>query len=308
MKVLLFCDPGIDDSLAIIYALNHPGIDLAGIVTSYGNVTKKQATINAAYLTSLGGRPDIPVIAGAEFPLTGESTAFYPEIHGDDGMGPIRPPDNSPGNYQEFSYVFKIIAEHLNDLIIVDVGRSTSLALAFNLNVSLMKRVQRIYLMGGAFLVPGNVTPCAEANFHGDPIAANVVLKYGKEIYISPLNITNQAIITREIASYIYTASHSPFKELIPPITEYYSAYYRKMNPGMRGAPVHDVVPLYHLMNPSFIVTKERKTEVLICREGKGTSVADFRNSSRNDGSRRHIAISFDYRHYIADFIKTMTD
>ncbi|MBS2968151.1 nucleoside hydrolase [Metabacillus sp. KIGAM252] len=307
MKVLLFCDPGIDDSLAIIYALQHPQIELLGIVTSYGNVSKEQATLNAAYLAGLAGRSDIPVISGAEFPLSGENTTYYPEIHGPDGLGPIRPPASIQGNYQGFMHLYKVIEDHLDDVVIIDVGRSTSLAAAFNLNKNLMMKVNRIYIMGGAFYVPGNVTPLAEANFHGDPIAANVVLKYAKEVFISPLNITNHAIVTREVASYIYNSAHSVFKELIPPITEYYAAYYRKMNPGMRGAPVHDVLPLYQLLNHSFIITKERKVTVLTCDDGRGTSAADFRNSSKNDGSQRHIGLLFDYRHFISDFIKTMT-
>ncbi|MGD6818094.1 nucleoside hydrolase [Metabacillus sp. 113a] len=308
MKVLLFCDPGIDDSLAIIYALMHPDIELLGIVTSYGNVSKDQATVNAAYLAGLAGRSDIPVISGAEFPLSGENTVYYPEIHGSQGLGPIRPPVSVQGNYQEFHYLYKIIEGNIQDLVIVDVGRSTSLAAAFNLNQSLMTKVKKISLMGGAFLVPGNVTPMAEANFHGDPIAANVVLKYAAEVVISPLNITNSAIVTREIANFIYNQSASPFKNLIPPVTDYYSAYYQKMNPGMKGAPIHDVIPFYQLMNPAFVLTKERKITVLTCQEGRGTSEADLRSSSRNDGSKRFIGLQFDYRHFISDFIKIMVN
>ncbi|AZB42126.1 nucleoside hydrolase [Bacillus sp. FJAT-42376] len=307
MKVLLFCDPGIDDSLAIIYALQHPGIDLLGIVTSYGNVSKEQATVNAAYLAGLAGRSDLPIISGAEFPLSGENTQYYPEIHGPDGLGPIRPPKQVQGNYKGFAHLFSIVKNHLNDLAIIDVGRSTSLSAAFNLNRDLMMRVNKIYLMGGAFHVPGNVTPLAEANFHGDPIAVNVVLKYAKEVFIAPLNITNHALVTREIANYIYTASRSVFKELIPPVTDFYAAYYRKMNPGMKGAPVHDVLPFYYMMNEGLLFAKERKVSVLTCEDGRGTSVADLRNSSRNDGSKRHIALQFNYRHFIADFIKIMT-
>lgn len=119
-KVLLFADPGIDNSLAIIYALLHQEIELMGIVTSYGNVSKEQSTANAAYLLQLAKRGDIPVFEGAAFPLSGEISAYYPEIHGEEGLGPIRPPENISGNYKPFSYVFELVEQNINDIIIVD--------------------------------------------------------------------------------------------------------------------------------------------------------------------------------------------
>lgn len=91
-KVLFLGDPGIDDSLAIMYGLLHPDIDIVGVVTGYGNVTQEKATSNAAYLLQLAGREDIPVINGAKIPLSGDITTYYPEIHGAEGLGPIRPP------------------------------------------------------------------------------------------------------------------------------------------------------------------------------------------------------------------------
>ncbi|UOK58806.1 nucleoside hydrolase [Bacillus sp. OVS6] len=233
-KILLFADPGIDDSLAIIYALLSPEIELLGIVTSYGNVTKQQATENAAYLLKLAGREDIPVIEGATFPLSGEVSVYYPEIHGEEGLGPIRPPKGLNVVVRDFSYIFDIIKQN-KDITIVDTGRTTSLSNAFNLKLELMKEIKEIYLMGGAFFVPGNVTPLAEANFYGDPIAVNVVLDYANEVYITPLNVTNRAIVTREIANYIYSIASNPFKELIPSITNYYADAYAKLRPGGEG-------------------------------------------------------------------------
>ncbi|WP_420482323.1 nucleoside hydrolase, partial [Bacillus pseudomycoides] len=84
-KVLFLGDPGIDDSLAIMYGLLHPEIEIVGIVTGYGNVTQEQATSNAAYLMQLAGREDIPIINGAKMPLSGEFITYYPEIHGAEG-------------------------------------------------------------------------------------------------------------------------------------------------------------------------------------------------------------------------------
>ena len=131
VKVLFFGDPGIDDTLAIMYGLLHPEIEIVGIVTGYGNVEQEQATENAAYILSLANRMDIPLISGAKGPLSGEFTPFYPEIHGPDGLGPITPPKTIESELLNFDEVFTIIERYENDLIIVDVGRSTSLANAF---------------------------------------------------------------------------------------------------------------------------------------------------------------------------------
>jgi purine nucleosidase len=305
-KILLFADPGIDDSLAIIYALLNPEIELLGIVTSYGNVTKQQATENAAYLLKLAGREDIPVIEGATFPLSGEVSVYYPEIHGEEGLGPIRPPKGLNVVVRDFSYIFDIIKQD-KDITIVDTGRTTSLSNAFNLKLELMKEINEIYLMGGAFFVPGNVTPLAEANFYGDPIAVNVVLDYANEVYITPLNVTNRAIVTREIANYIYSIASNPFKELIPSITNYYADAYAKLRPGGRGASIHDVFTLYYMLNKDKIYSVTKDVEVSVLETARGLSYADFRNNQMQPGARHTIALDFQYQDFLADFIKVMS-
>lgn len=305
-KILLFADPGIDDSLAIIYALLSPEIELLGIVTSYGNVTKQQATENAAYLLKLAGREDIPVIEGATFPLSGEVSVYYPEIHGEEGLGPIRPPKGLNVVVRDFSYIFDIIKQN-KDITIVDTGRTTSLSNAFNLKLDLMKEINEIYLMGGAFFVPGNVTPLAEANFYGDPIAVNVVLDYANEVYITPLNVTNRAIVTREIANYIYSIASNPFKELIPSITNYYADAYAKLRPGRRGASIHDVFTLYYMLNKDKIYSVTKDVEVSVLETARGLSYADFRTNQMQPGARHTIALDFQYQDFLADFIKVMS-
>jgi purine nucleosidase len=305
-KILLFADPGIDDSLAIIYALLSPEIELLGIVASYGNVTKQQATENAAYLLKLAGREDIPVIEGATFPLSGEVSVYYPEIHGEEGLGPIRPPMGLKLVVRDFSYIFDIIKQN-KDITIVDTGRTTSLSNAFNLKLELMKEIKEIYLMGGAFFVPGNVTPLAEANFYGDPIAVNVVLDYANEVYITPLNVTNRAIVTREIANYIYSIASNPFKELIPSITNYYADAYAKLRPGGRGASIHDVFTLYYMLNKDKIYSVTKDVEVSVLETARGLSYADFRTNQMQPGARHTIALNFQYQDFLADFIKVMS-
>ncbi|WP_028782260.1 nucleoside hydrolase [Thalassobacillus devorans] len=310
-NVLLFCDPGIDDSLAIMYALLNPEINVVGIVSSYGNVPQEQATENVAYLLQLAGRDDIPIIAGARSPLSGEIAVFYPEIHGEEGLGPIRPPETIQHEVVNFDEIFTIIDKYKNNLVIVDVGRSTSLAIAYLLGgEEYLHKVKAVYCMGGAFLVPGNVTPVAEANFHGDAIAANLVLNKLRNVFITPLNVTNYAIITPETIRQITSQPFNPFTPLIKPIFDYYTAAYKKLDPSLAGSPLHDVFTIFALANPAQVQYNNREASVSIEFDNtKGVSFADFRARSSEQVTENtdHIAISFNYEAFVKDFINVMT-
>lgn len=308
-KVLFFGDPGIDDSLGIMYGLLHPDIEIVGIVTGYGNVSQEQATENAAFLLALAGRRDIPIITGAKMPLSGEFVSFYPEIHGEEGLGPIRPPKNIKVDFFNYDEIFKIIEKYQNELIIVDVGRSTSLAIAFILGGDIMKKVKGFYLMGGAFLVPGNITAEAEANFHGDPIASNLVVEKGHNVTIIPLNVTNNAIVTPEVVDYISNNVQNRFGPLIKPIFDYYFEAYKKNVPGIKGAPLHDVVTLSALVNPNLIDYASRRVKVELAGEAKGKTIADFRPKPdfAPVETLDRIGLQLNYQVFINDFIRIMT-
>ncbi len=310
-NVLLFCDPGIDDSLAIMYALLNPKVNVVGIVSSYGNVPQQQAIQNVAYLLQLAGREDIPIIAGARSPLSGEIAIFYPEIHGEEGLGPIRPPDTVQREVVNFDEIFKIINYYAHNIFIVDVGRSTSLAIAFLLGgEEQLRKVRGIYCMGGAFLVPGNVTSLAEANFHGDAIAANLILDKGRNVYITPLNVTNYAIIKPENIDQITSQPFNSFSDLIKPIFEYYNDAYKKLDPSLSGSPLHDVFTLFALVNPQQVRYVNREASVSINFDNtKGVSIADFRPRSTEETTEAtdFIAISFNYQAFLEDFIQIMT-
>ncbi|WP_078381266.1 nucleoside hydrolase [Sutcliffiella halmapala] len=311
-KVLLFCDPGIDDSLAIIYALLNPAIQLVGIVTSYGNVNQEQATQNVAYLLELAKRDNVVLIGGAKSPLSGEFTPFYPEIHGEEGLGPIRPPEMIKEELLNFDTVFNLIEEYGPELLIVDVGRMTSLAIAFNLaGPEIMNTVQGFYLMGGAFLVPGNVTAGAEANFYGDPLAAEIVTTKVERGVIYPLNVTNDAIVTPTIIDEIVATENNPFQPLMKAIFDYYYEAYQKLVPGIQGSPLHDVLTLFAITNPQAFKYIEKKVFIGLTEETlRGVSIADFRPRAEEEPEEQTVAIALelDYQEFIADFINVMTN
>ena len=310
-NILLFCDPGIDDSLAIMYALLNPAFNVVGLVTGYGNIDQEQATQNAAYLLTLAGREDVVLIGGAKGPLSGEFVPYYPEIHGEEGLGPIQPPETIVGELLNYDSVFKLIEQYDGDLIIVDVGRLTSLAIGFILGGDdVMNSVQQFYLMGGAFFVPGNVTPAAEANFYGDPIAADLVLEKAQNVALYPLNVTNKAIITPEVIDTIAETENNPFQPLMKAIFDYYYEAYKKLVPSIPGSPLHDVLTLYAVANPEKFGYTKRRVRVETA-EGplKGATIADFRPRPEEEDEEKeeYIALEFDYDDFVEDFIRVMT-
>jgi purine nucleosidase len=278
-NILMYVDSGVDDSFALMYALLHPELNVVGVVSGYGNITKEQSLDNTAYLLKLAGREDIPIIAGVAGPLSGEITHYYPEIHGEKGLGPIQPPPDFEGlKVYDINKVRDILEKYKNNLIIIGVGRQTDLALPFIVyGRDAFKDVNAFYLMGGAFLVPGNVTEEAEANFYADPIAADSVIEKAHNVFIHPLNITNIATIRPAEIDKIVQNSKNPFKDLIKPAYDYYFNAYKELIPGIDGAPLHDVVPLFALTNPGAVQYVPKQVRVEQFGKARGKSIADFR-------------------------------
>lgn len=311
MNILLFSDTGIDDTVAIIYALYHPDIELKGIVECYGNVERDKTLRNGHYLMKLAGKEkEIPVISGATGPLNGESPTYFPEIHGEEGLGPIHPPVSAEHYSEQTNYdkLFEIIKANKNDLTIVNVGRLTSLATAFNLSPEVMKYVSAYYIMGGAFLVPGNASPVAEANFYGDPLAANIVMEKAKNISLLPLNVTMKAVIRPKMVDYIARQQTTKIGKVIKPILDFYYKAYQDLVPGIEGGVLHDVVAMSAAINGDRFLTYVDK-KVQVAHQGgaaKGLSIADFRPRSEDSGTDmkdERIAMEIDYDKFIHDLM-----
>jgi purine nucleosidase len=312
-KVMLFVDTGIDDAVALIYALLHPQIDVVGIVSGYGNVEQEKVLRNVYYILNLAKREEIPIISGATGPLSGDILTYYPEIHGPEGLGPIMPPvkEGSIRELSNFDTIFTIIDRYKNDLYIMNLGRLTSLALAYLISPETMGMVKKINIMGGAFLVPGNVTSVAEANFYGDALAASLVMDKAERVSLFPLNITNTALLTPDMVNYIDAYGAKKISKLVKPMIDYYYKSYQKLVPGIQGSPLHDVVPLSAMIQPDICryVKKRVKVET-IGNQTKGMSVADFRppleNDAKVESNLQSIAMSLNYQSFIDDVIQTL--
>lgn len=310
-KVLLFSDFGVDDVIAVLYAFYTDEIEIVGIVADYGNVSKQTALKNVKFLENLTGTTR-PVIGGAVSPLTGELPQYFPEIHGVAGLGPITPNNLEVKDtfLENFFEVREMITKYQHDITIYSAGRLTSLATAFILYPETMKLVKDIYIMGGAFGVPGNVTPAAEANIYGDPYAANIVLELSaKPAYIIPLDVTKYAIFTPEMINDLdlyFKQTGDKVGAIIKPLVDYYQQFYKKTYPDISGSPLHDLLAIWALKPYSEVEFVQVPVKIEVNRGTTfGQSGGDFREIAEKEKWKVHnVAVNFNYRQFIEDVFK----
>lgn len=186
------CDTGIDDSLALAYLMASPEIDLVGIGSVSGNIHAAQAAVNTLDLLDMGGRDDVPVAVGAHDFLTHPYDGGVPHIHGVNGVGNIELPHTGrrPTAESSAAMLVRLAHEHPGELGVIAVGPLTNLALALQHDPSIAGKVRQVTVMGGAALVPGNLTPVAEANILNDPEAAAAVVAATWPVVLVPLDVT----------------------------------------------------------------------------------------------------------------------
>ncbi|HZU01217.1 MAG TPA: nucleoside hydrolase, partial [Ktedonobacteraceae bacterium] len=195
-KIILDCDPGHDDAIAILLAARHPAIDLLAITTVAGNQSVEKTTHNALKVCSLANIRDVPVAKGMDRPLV-RPARHAADIHGESGMdGPNIPePDIELAPQHGVDLLIELLMNSDGDITLVPTGPLTNIATAIRREPAIVPKIKAISLMGGAIGL-GNVTPAAEFNIWCDPEAAAIVFGCGRPITMSPLEVTHQALAT----------------------------------------------------------------------------------------------------------------
>jgi hypothetical protein len=254
--VIYDTDPGVDDAMALYYALAHPDIDLLGVTTTFGNVTVDQAATNALYLLALAGRADIPVTRGAAAPLVKHAEAPPAHIHGADGLGnlPQRQRfDNRLDPRSSAQFIVDMARARPGEITLVPVGPLGNLALALEIEPRLPQLLRAVVLMGGAVLEPGNVSPVAEANIWNDPHAADRVFCAGFPLTMVGLDVTHQVILP--VALFAEMAAHHqhPAMHTLHHAVDFYAGFYSGLYPHVaqiHGCFGHDVLAFVALTDP----------------------------------------------------------
>jgi inosine-uridine nucleoside N-ribohydrolase len=263
--ILVDCDPGHDDAIALLLALASPEVELLGVTTVAGNQTLEKTTANAIRVLELVGRGNVPVAAGAERPLLREPfVAAY--VHGESGLdGPELPP---PRAQPVGMHAVDFLAERIEPgVVLVAVGPLTNVALLLERTDA---RPERIVLMGGSIGV-GNVTPAAEFNVWADPEAADRVFRSGLDVTMVGLEVTHKALVTPDRFRAVGRVGR-----VVAEWLDFYSQFHREVY-GFDGAPIHDALALAHVLRPALVQTVERHVAVDVESElCRGRTVVDL--------------------------------
>ena len=242
--ILLDCDPGHDDAIALLLALGSDELELRGVTVVAGNQTLEKTTANAIRVLELAGRGDVPVAVGSPRPLVREPfVAAY--VHGETGLdGPDLPPPQAEPSDQ---HAVDFLAERLEGATLVATGPLTNVALLLARYPE--ARPERIVLMGGA-IAEGNVTPAAEFNIWADPEAAARVFASGLDVTMVGLNVTHQALVTAAHAEQLRGAGR--VGKVVAELLDFYGVFHREVY-GFDGSPVHDAVAVAHVIDPTLL-------------------------------------------------------
>ena len=270
MKCIIDTDPGADDVLALIMALNAAQLDILALTTVEGNATLAHTTANALRLLEYMGRTDIPVYAGSSEPLVGEFHHAY-EVHGDEGLT-VRLPDTDmpPANGDAVDFIIETALETPGEVTLFALGPLTNVARALMKEERLKDALRRVYIMGGTGDSGGNVTPYAEFNIYDDPHAANVVFASGAPVTLLGLNISHQTSIARD--DEVWFTGDAPGERLAARIVENWF----ELGQAERRFSMHDPVTIMAALRPDLIRTRAATLSVETEGERVGEITADY--------------------------------
>lgn len=278
-KIILDCDPGHDDAIAILLAHGNPQIDLVAITTVAGNQTLPKVTRNALRMCTVAGITDVPVAAGCAGPLIREQI-IAPEVHGESGLdGPLLP---EPTVALDERHAVDLIVETImsaepGEISLVPVGPLTNIAMAMRREPAILERVREVSLMGGAY-TRGNTTPAAEFNILADPEAAAAVFAAPWPVTMVGLDLTHQATAEPEVVERI-KAVGTPLAQIVVELLSFFAQSYADFA-GMAAPPVHDPCAVARVIDPSLLTV----VDAFVAVETKGTwsygqTVTDFRDA-----------------------------
>ena len=275
IPIVIDCDPGHDDAIAILLALASPEVELIGVTTVGGNQTLDKTTRNALITLEIAGRSDIPVAAGAQAPLRRElRTAAH--VHGETGLdGPELP---QPSALPVEAHAADFLAELMEPgVVLVPTAPLTNLALMLERHPDVHERLERIVWMGGS-MGQGNVTPAAEFNSFVDPEAGAIVFASGIPITMVGLDVTHKALFTRAHADGL--RGRGRVGRFVAELSDFFQLFHEREY-HFDGAPIHDAMAVAHVIDPTLVTTSHVNVAVETDSEFcDGRTVVDLRGVS----------------------------
>jgi pyrimidine-specific ribonucleoside hydrolase len=302
--IILDCDPGHDDAIAILLALASPEIELLGITTVSGNQTVDKTTANALKILELAGRTDVPVHRGADRPFIRERDVAA-HVHGESGLdGPDLPePTTTARPWPAVNFLADEIRRRNGALTLVATGPLTNVGLLFALHPD--ARPERVVLMGGA-IGEGNRTPAAEFNIWADPEAAQRVFGEGLDTTMVGLDVTHRALIKDAHTEQMRAAGR--VGRVVAELMDFYARFHKARYPDLDGSPMHDPVCVAHLIDPTLLDVREANIDV-DCTTGPswGRTNVDWRGREHFGPPNAKVGVDIDGARFAALIVERIS-
>jgi len=280
-RVIIDTDPGVDDAMAILLALNSPELKVEALTVVPGNVDASQGLENALKLTSLAGRCDLPVAGGAQHPLNQKliTAQFW---HGKNGLAGVELPAPKCKADSRFGpdLIIELVHKYPHEITLIPVGPLTNIALAVSKDPSIVPLVKDIVIMGGS-ISGGNVNGAAEANIYGDPEAASIVFNAGWMVTMIGSDVGERTLITRKHLQELQSV-HGPESDFMAKLTDFYIS--RSEASGYAGAAMYDPLAVATVIDAKMVTLKDMHVDVETKGEfTRGETVANRTGSNENN-------------------------
>lgn len=300
MKAILDLDTGIDDALALAYALAHPDLELIGVTCTYGNVTVPLAVRNTLALLDLLDRSDIPVFAGRS-PDGFQPSKISSFIHGQNGVGEVAlsPSGKTEDTQPATDFLLQAVRDYGDDLVIIPTGPSTTIAQAMLADTTFAANAH-IVMMGGALTVPGNVSAWAEANISQDPDATDYLFRHSQDVTMVGLDVTLRTLLTeKETARWRETGTTAG--EVFANMVDYYIRAYATTAPHLGGCGLHDPLAVAVAADPSLVEVIETNMKTDTQGPTRGRTIADETRLSQEPTAK--VAVGVDNERFVHEFV-----
>lgn len=291
-KIILDCDPGHDDAVAIMMAAIHPKLDLLGITIVAGNQTKEKTVRNGLNVVQHLGL-DVPVYAGFSEPMVRDRQVIADDIHGESGLdGPVfEPLTKTVEDEHAIDFIIRTLLASDGDITLVPTGPLTNIAMAMKREPKIVPKIKEIVLMGGAYQL-GNMTPAAEFNILADAEAAHVVFTSGRPVVMMGLDLTRQALCYPEIIERMEKIGNKA-SQLFADLMRFFGMTQKAVF-GWAGGPLHDPTCIAYLIDPTCIEVREMFTEIELRSEKcYGRTLCDYFNYSKREPNSK-VAVKLD--------------
>jgi len=309
-SIILDCDPGHDDAVAMLLAWGNPLIDLVAVTTVYGNQTIEKVTRNALSVAAVAGITGIPFARGAHRPLV-RTVETAESIHGESGLdGPELPAamiELDPRHAVDL-IIDLVMASEPKTITLVPTGALTNIALAVRKEPRIAERVKEVVLMGGGYNV-GNWSATAEFNIVIDPEAAHIVFNESWPLTMVGLDVTHQALATPDVVAGIAAIDTAPAR-FVGELMEFFAHTYKDTQ-GFDHPPVHDPCAVAYVIDPSVLTVRKAPLDVELSGGlTLGMTVADFRSPAPDDCTTQ-VATAIDADRFwelVTDAIRALGD